>query len=44
MFRAADVKIAVGNAKEELKAAADIVIGKNDSDGVAEWLSSAYNK
>lgn len=41
MFEAADVKIAVGNAKDELKAAADIVIGCNDGDGVAEWLSSA---
>ncbi len=38
MFEAADVKIAVGNAKEELKDAADIVIGTNSEDGVAEWL------
>lgn len=42
MFEAADVKIAVGNAKDELKAAADIVIGTNADNGVAEWLASAY--
>ena len=42
MFEAADVRIAVGNAKEELKAAADIVIGTNADNGVAEWLASAY--
>ena len=41
LFEAADVKIAVGNAKEELIAAADIVIGKNADNGVAEWLASA---
>ena len=42
MFEAADIKIAVGNAKEELKAAADFVIGTNADNGVAEWLASAY--
>lgn len=42
MFEAADVRIAVGNAKEELKSAADIVIGTNADNGVAEWLASAY--
>lgn len=40
LFEAADVRIAVGNAKAELKAAADIVAGTNDNDGVAEWLLS----
>ena len=42
LFEEADVKIAVGNAKEELRAAADIVIGTNADNGVAEWLASAY--
>lgn len=40
MFEQADVKIAVGNARDEVKAAADHVIGTNDNDGVAEWLIS----
>ena len=39
MFEQADTKIAVGNARDEVKAAADIVIGTNDNDGVAEYLS-----
>lgn len=38
MFSQADVKIAVENAQPEVKKAADIVIGGNDSDGVAEYL------
>jgi Cof subfamily protein (haloacid dehalogenase superfamily) len=38
MFEQADTKIAVGNARDEVKAAADIVIGTNDKDGVAEYL------
>lgn len=42
MFEQADVKIAVGNAREEVKAAADIVIGTNDKDGVAEWLKEEF--
>lgn len=39
MFRVADVKIAVGNAKDELKKAADFIIGSNDDDGVARCLN-----
>ena len=38
MFAEADLKIAVENARPEVKAAADTVIGSNDEDGVAEWL------
>lgn len=38
MFEQSDVRIAVANAKDEVKAAADIVIGSNDRDGVAEYL------
>lgn len=33
---------AVGNAAEEVKLLADAVIGCNDNDGVAEWLSENY--
>ena len=40
MFEQADVKVAVGNARDEVKAAADYVIGTNDNDGVAEWLTT----
>ena len=39
MFEQADVKVAVGNARDEVKAAADYIIGDNKSDGVAEWLA-----
>lgn len=38
MFEQSDLKIAVANARDEVKAAADIIIGSNDSDGVAEYL------
>lgn len=38
LFEASDIKIAVGNAVEELKEKADLVIGTNDQDGVANWL------
>ena len=39
MFHAADEAYAVENAVPELKAAATAVIGSNDDDGVAKWLS-----
>ncbi|MBQ8922053.1 MAG: HAD-IIB family hydrolase [Oscillospiraceae bacterium] len=42
LFRACDVKIAVGNAAEELKAQADIIIGRNTDDAVAEYLYSVF--
>lgn len=38
MFDAADVKIAVENANEKVKAAADTVIGKNTEDSVARYI------
>ena len=44
MFEAADVRIAVGNAREELKAAADLVIGDNRNDGVVRWLTDNSGK
>lgn len=43
LFRACDVKIAVENAAEELKAQADIIIGRNTDDAVAEYLYSIYH-
>lgn len=39
MFKEADVKIAVENARDELKNKADMIIGTNDENGVAEYLS-----
>ena len=42
MFEAADLRIAAGNARPEVKEAADIVIGPNTRDGVAEWLRNNY--
>ena len=38
MFAACDVKIAVENAKPEVKAAANFMCGANATDGVAKWL------
>ena len=40
MFHVADEAYAVENAVPELKAAATAVIGSNDDDGVARWLSA----
>lgn len=33
--------IAMGNAVAEVKAAADVVIGTNDEDGIAEYLQES---
>ncbi len=38
MFMACDVRVAVENAKPEVKAAADHICGANTSDGVARWI------
>lgn len=38
LFKASDVKVAVANARDELKAIADYIAEDNDSDGVANWL------
>ncbi len=40
MIKAADTGVAVSNACEELKAEADVVIGSNDEDAVAEFIRS----
>jgi hydroxymethylpyrimidine pyrophosphatase-like HAD family hydrolase len=42
LFAACDVKIAVGNAAEEIKRIADLVIGCNTGDAVAEYLAAQY--
>lgn len=42
LFEAADVKIAVENAKPELKAAADIIIPSNNENGVAVWIAENH--
>jgi len=39
MFEIADISCAMENAVDELKAIATHVIGSNDEDGVAKWLS-----
>lgn len=38
MFKESDVKIAVSNARDELKQQADFIIGSNEENGVAEYL------
>lgn len=44
LFKACDRRIAVGNAKNELKNIADYVIGDNNSDSVALWIKDNYLK
>ncbi len=44
MFSQADVKIAVENAHPDVKEAADIIIGSNASDGIAEYLLHTLRK
>jgi len=38
MLRLCGLGVAMGNAIPAVKAAADVVIGTNDEDGIAEWL------
>lgn len=42
LFSAADLSLAVENAKEEVKEKADSVIGSNDCDGVALYLLESF--
>ncbi|MBR4223559.1 MAG: HAD hydrolase family protein, partial [Oscillospiraceae bacterium] len=42
LFEMADEGYAVSNAHEDLKAAADGIIGSNDEDSVALWLKERY--
>jgi len=43
MFTACDIRVAVENAKPEVKAAADMICGSNDNDGVAKWLEEYHH-
>lgn len=40
MFEVSDVRVAVGNAKPELKKAADFLCGANTEDGVVDWIKN----
>lgn len=42
MFEESDIRIAVGNAVNELKKSADFVVLSNENDGVAKWLAENY--
>lgn len=44
MFEQSDIKIAVGNANDEVKSRADFVIDTNDNNGVAKWISENYGR
>jgi hydroxymethylpyrimidine pyrophosphatase-like HAD family hydrolase len=39
MIRDCGVGVAMGNALEEVKAAADFICGPNDEDGAARWIT-----
>ena len=43
LFRACDVRIAVGNAADDLKQLADLVIGTNTENAVAHYLQSDFH-
>ena len=42
MFSVSDVRIAVGNARQETKDAADIIIAPNSENGIASWLRENF--
>ena len=42
MLKMCGLGIAMGNAIEEVKEAADVVIGSNDEDGIAGWLEVTF--
>lgn len=44
MFDAADVSVAVENAFDEVKAAADVVIGRNSADAVARFIAEDFDR
>lgn len=44
LFRTADLAVCVENAAPEAREAADMVIGSNETDGVARYLYSIYNR
>jgi hydroxymethylpyrimidine pyrophosphatase-like HAD family hydrolase len=40
MIKAAGIGVAMGNAVDEVKSAADYICDTNDNDGVAKWINS----
>lgn len=42
MLKMCGLGIAMGNAIDEVKRAADIIIGNNDDDGIADWLEVTF--
>ncbi len=44
MFSQADIRVAVGNAVEEIRHAADFIADTNDNDGVAKFLDDQSDK
>ena len=44
MFEASDVRVAVENARPEVRAAADIVVPPNSEDGAAKWLAENFSR
>lgn len=40
MLKSSGIGVAMGNAIDEVKEAADIIIGTNDNDGIATYLES----
>ncbi|MCL2576569.1 MAG: HAD family hydrolase [Defluviitaleaceae bacterium] len=44
MFKACDLKVAVGNATTEVKESADYICASNEDDGVAKWLNENFVK
>ncbi|WP_246202645.1 HAD family hydrolase [Virgibacillus doumboii] len=44
MLRHAGIGVAMGNAGEEVKAAADIVIGHHENDGLAQFIERYFVK
>ena len=42
MLKMCGLGVAMGNAVDEAKAAADIVIGTNDEDGIAYFLKEKF--
>lgn len=44
MFKEADCKIAVGNAHDDVKSIADLIVDTNDNNGVAKWVAENYKR
>ena len=42
MLELCGVGVAMGNAREAVKEAADVVIGTNDADGIADYLTQTF--